>query len=83
MWVLDYKEDIASDFSVFHRVDDVSAMPARRFFSLAVRLVAYKGVLRARIEAEMQKQQKPYDPDTRVVSGDSASLEAEFGDFID
>lgn len=79
----DYLEDLRSDFSVFHRVDDIDNMPSRQFFPLAERLVAYKGVLRARVEAEMEKQQKTHDPNTNVVSGDAASLQSEFGDFIE
>lgn len=56
MWVLDHLDDIASDMSVFHRVDDIYSMTGRRFFTLANRLAAYKGVLRARIEAEEAKR---------------------------
>lgn len=36
--------------SAFHRIDDVRAMPAPRFINLALRLVAYKGVVRMLIE---------------------------------
>jgi hypothetical protein len=41
-----------SDFSVFHRVDDVGAMPSATFFALAPRLAAYQGAMRARLQAE-------------------------------
>ena len=37
--------------SAFHRVDDIEAMPAARFFELAYRLPAYQGVLQLRIRA--------------------------------
>jgi hypothetical protein len=45
-----------SDFSVFHRVDDVGAMPAATFFALAPRLAAYQGAMRARLQAEAAEQ---------------------------
>lgn len=45
-WVLDHMDDVASDMSVFHRVDDPWSMPAPRFFSLASRLPVYGGAVR-------------------------------------
>lgn len=47
MWVLDHLEDVASDLSVFHRVDDWRELPSSRFFLLSERLPAYDGVVRA------------------------------------
>lgn len=49
MWTLDYEDDIASDLSAFHRVDDPMQIDGARFFVLAVRLAAYSGVLAARV----------------------------------
>lgn len=54
MWITDYMEDIESDLSVFHRVDDYMTMPAPRFFSLVPRLSAYAGVLQARAVEEQE-----------------------------
>lgn len=51
----EHVEDLRSDLSVFHRVDDLEGMPARRFFGFVVRLPAYQGVLAARMEAERQE----------------------------
>lgn len=48
-WVLDHTDDVASDMSVFHRVDDPWSMPAPRFFSLASRLPVYGGAVRTAI----------------------------------
>jgi hypothetical protein len=45
--VLSHLEDLESDFSVFHRVDDMYAVPTRRFLAWAGRLVNYDGALRA------------------------------------
>lgn len=43
--------------SAFHRVDDIAAMPARRLVNLALRLAAYKGVIRALAEREQYEEQ--------------------------
>lgn len=64
-WVLDHEADVASDMSAFHRVDDHLAMPGPRFFSLAHRLPAYRGVLRLRAE--------------QVISEDAAATAAVTG----
>jgi hypothetical protein len=42
--------------SAFHRIDDVRAMPAPRFITFALRLFAYKGILRALVEAEQIRE---------------------------
>lgn len=54
LWLLDYLDDIESDLSVFHRVDDWRSMAGPRFFRLAVRLAAYNGVMHARALATSQ-----------------------------
>jgi hypothetical protein len=48
MWTVDHEADIASDLSAFHRIDDPMTLPGPRYFELAVRLFAYRGVLRER-----------------------------------
>jgi hypothetical protein len=50
MWVLDHLADIESDFAVLHRVDDPLSLPGPEFFRKALRLPAYRGVMRARVE---------------------------------
>jgi hypothetical protein len=55
IWVLDHLEDIESDFSVFHRIDDPWSMPGPKFFRFALRLPAYAGVMAARVMAEQEK----------------------------
>lgn len=63
MWVVDYLDDIESDFSVFHRVDDVWSMSGPRFFKLAWRLPAYQGVMQARAVAESERSpvERPFE----------------------
>jgi hypothetical protein len=49
--------------SAFHRVDDWRALAADLYFSLAVRLGAYAGIIAARIQAEHDKPVEPvYTP---------------------
>ena len=47
-WTFEHWEDIVSDLSVFHRVDDVNTLTIPRFLAFAVRLSAYAGALRSR-----------------------------------
>jgi hypothetical protein len=46
--MVDCWDDIESDMSVLHRIDDMWSLPAARFFKLAWRLSAYPGVLHSR-----------------------------------
>lgn len=48
MWVAESEADVASDLSAFHRIDDPMTIDGPRYFSLAVRLGAYLGVVAAR-----------------------------------
>ena len=50
-------DDVVSDFSVFHRVDDVEALSGPRFFRLASRLVYYQGAVQARVMEQAAKEQ--------------------------
>ena len=52
-------DDIASDMSAFHRVDDIRALSARTLFSMAPRLLAYDGVLRRRQTQRMISEHGP------------------------
>lgn len=58
VWTLEYEEDIASDLSAFHRVDDPMTLDGPRYFSLAARLPAYAGILQARVVAEEREREK-------------------------
>jgi hypothetical protein len=56
-WVLDHLHDLASDFSVFHQVRDITTLDGPTFCHLAWRLPAYEGVMRARALAEAEAAQ--------------------------
>lgn len=49
---------MVSDFSVFHRIDDIEALPSVKFFKLASRIFAYDGCMTARAHEESE-----YDED--------------------
>jgi hypothetical protein len=53
-WVLNYLDDLASDFSAVHRVPDMTVLDGPAFFKLAYRMTAYRGVMRERAVAEQE-----------------------------
>lgn len=52
-------DDLESDFSRFHRVDDVRSLSFARFYRMACRLWLYGGVMAA---VHRQQQQAPQGP---------------------
>lgn len=52
LWILDSLDEVRSDMSVFHRVDDIESLPAPRFWSFASRLPCYDGAVRAMARIE-------------------------------
>ena len=68
MWVLERLDDIESDMSVFHRVDDIGALDGPKFFRLAWRLPAYQGVIRARLLAEREDRRETPSSDRPAAS---------------
>jgi len=54
--VADHLADLESDFSVYHRIDDMTSLPVGQFFSRAVRMVAYGGALAASVRRETQPE---------------------------
>lgn len=55
--MLEYLDDIESDLSVFHRVDDIDDISGPKFYRLVVRLTAYTGVMQARVEALREEEE--------------------------
>lgn len=65
LWTVDHLEDVESDMSVFHRVNDIYTMQGPRFFDYVLRLGAYMGVVQARIAKEKEDDKGPdYTPGT-------------------
>lgn len=73
MWTLDYEADIASDLSVFHRIDDPMSIAGPLYFSFAIRLAAYSGVIAAR--AEKLRQDREERGDSRTSTAAPARVE--------
>lgn len=46
-WVPYHLDDIRSDFSVLHRIEDVERLSAPRFFAYCTRLWTYQGAVAA------------------------------------
>jgi hypothetical protein len=64
---LEHLDDIESDLSAHHRVDDVYSMESRKYFKFAARLHGYRGIMRFRYEqlaAEEQEKGKSPTPPT-------------------
>lgn len=75
-WILPALDSIRSDMSVFHRIDDIEAMPALRFIAFVERLAHYEGALRHEALARIQASDTP-PPAVEPVVVDAA----EQGDF--
>ncbi|WP_042400215.1 hypothetical protein [Streptacidiphilus carbonis] len=73
-WVVHCLDDIASDMSVFHRVDDITALDGPTLMRLAWRLPAYEGAMRSRVMAEQEENPSP-SPQGRVSAPRGESRE--------
>lgn len=70
-------DDVASDLSAVHRIDDPWSMPARRLFSLAYRLPAYPGVLALRV-----RQESAAAPEPGPTTAAAPSAQISFDDWV-
>lgn len=71
IWLLDYLDDLDSDFRVFYRIDGVSegnygGLSGPRFFKLAIRTIHYRGAMRDRIMAEQENSEEAKHPETKI-----------------
>lgn len=62
LWIDELWEDVVSDFSAIHRVDDPLSLPSPRFFSLAQRLPAYPGAVQAAMRVQVMEAQRELQP---------------------
>jgi hypothetical protein len=80
MWILDLLDDVESDFSVFHGIEDPMSMEAPRFFRLAERLVHYDGAVRHSMALALHEAREAgvVEPEPRreLDEGSPARLEA-------
>ncbi len=75
LWVVEHLEDVRSDLSVLHRVDDMESMPADRFLSFVERLAHYEGAIRHLAILAREEHNAPPTPVTRPADPAAA------GDF--
>lgn len=61
-------DDLESDFSAIHRIDDIYALDGPKFFRLAHRISAYQGVIAARA---MELQNNGAMPSTTTAAAHS------------
>lgn len=59
-------EDVKSDLSVFHRIDDIEEIPADSFFPKVRRLISYKGAVR--LTAERVAEENKNKPEIRETT---------------
>lgn len=57
--MLDYLPDLESDFSVFHRIDDIYSMHGPTFLALAYRISVYGGMIGFRRSAQDTSPEPP------------------------
>lgn len=69
-WMPDYLADLEADFRVWYGVTDMLDMPGPEFFRLAMRTVAYSGVMAARAQGLIDAQDAAQAP----TSGGGGSL---------
>lgn len=70
--MIDHLEEIDSDLSVFHRVDDPDALSAPRFLKLARHLHHYDGALRRSLQLQAQRQAPAAVPGRQSASLDTS-----------
>lgn len=76
-WVVDCLDDIASDMSAFHRVDDIAALDGPTLFRLAWRLPAYQGVMQVRAQ-ETYDDTTTASPERPPLSSSGSRADAEW-----
>jgi hypothetical protein len=74
-WVPDLLDDVASDLSVFHRVDDWTRLSSERFFVLARRLVHYPGAVRFELTRLAERTAPPVSTPDRDEVAQVTSLD--------
>ncbi|MEV6648058.1 hypothetical protein [Amycolatopsis sp. NPDC051371] len=58
-WFFDHLDDVLSDMSVFHRVDELDQLPAAVFLPRMVRLALYDGAVRHAMRRAVEQPSEP------------------------
>lgn len=76
--MLAHLDDLRSDFSAIHRIDDMYALSGPDFMRLAYRLPVYQGVMQARLRLQDMDNQHPQrQPTTATSTGELTPTEVE------
>jgi hypothetical protein len=76
MWTLHFLHDLEYDLSAIHRVEDMYAMPSRKFFRFANRIVEHEGSMtRLRHKQVVAKGQQPQQTEPRPLYAPQPALE--------
>jgi hypothetical protein len=67
---------LASDFSRFHRIHDITKLPGPVFFRMAHRIGAYGGVMALRGHERQQETPAPQPPPRPAVPGPAVAAPA-------
>lgn len=70
-WTIDLEHEIASDLSVFHRIDDPSSLDAPRYFRLAELLPFYDGAVRHRFQLALIEEARKEQPRPAPAGADA------------
>ncbi|WP_329064878.1 hypothetical protein [Amycolatopsis sp. NBC_01480] len=73
-WFIDHIDDVRSDFSVYHRVDEIDSMTADRFLAYLRRLPVYGGAVAFLIQQEQQRAAQPQQSVSQPQTQDVAEL---------
>lgn len=81
--MLEYLEDIKSDFSAFHHVDDIYETTAQWSIPKMRRLHSYKGALRFSLEQEAEKRNPSRGSGAVVYDDPKKNQEAQIGGIFE
>lgn len=78
-WILDHRWDIVADCRAIYHLSwpEALLLDGPELFALISRLPAYQGSIRARVEAEMMREQRSRKPGARMVKSEQAAIEAD------
>ncbi len=68
-WFFEHLDDVLSDMSVFHRVDEMDQLPAAVFLPRMVRLALYDGAVRHAMRRVVEQQSEPSSVPTPTQPG--------------
>lgn len=75
-WFFEHLDDVLSDMSVFHRVDDLDARPSAVFLPRMVRLPHYDGAVRHAMRREAEQPSAARSAAARATAPTQESVTA-------